>query len=1379
MPRDPDHYDLFVSYARHDNRDGWISRFVDELRRAGGGLTCFVDQHDICSLDDWRLKIHDSLAQSRLLLAFVSPHYFASEWCRREWRTWIDHEIAKHILASGAAPVIVVEVPGLTRKVDERQVARIVAELCGLNAPYEPFIDEAAGIIKQVQRREFSNLESAFQTGLSAFDRAELQTVLARLGADLHQRAEQVRQAALSESTVPPYNRKFTGRLDELLLLRQRLQDDRAGVISGVHGLGGIGKTELAFTFAHAFASEYPGGRFLIPCERHDSLRRAVLHLGDRFRDQISDEQRMTVESYFSALAVCLQRRLATHGRILLVLDNVTDLRLLRATETDALTALGPQLHVLATTREATGQSGGIQWLTLGELTESESVELLEKHRDFANADERQAAQRIARRLGGFSLAVELVAAWLAEHPEVTCETCLQRLGLENLETLDDLTDDPNAELRRHNHERRLQAVLGPTLDSLSPAAHAILEFAALLSPDYVPLPWLQTLVAHEFPELSAQPVDGHLASWQELSGELFRLALFSRGEDDDSPLVRVHRLVQSLVRRELSAETLAARESAVEHLVDARVAALDKTTLWPDARWEVSPLDALANHWAEQNHPEAAWLLNQSAAYWDRLAAWTKAEPLMRRVVDVSEKSHGREHPKVAAALNNLAQLLQATNHLPEAAPLMRRALAIDEHSYGVEHPDVGRDLNNLAQLLQATNRLAEAESLMRRVVVIFEKSLGPEHPNVASALNNLALLLKATNRLAEAEPLYRRALAIFEQSLGPEHPNVANHLNNLAQLLKDTNRMAEAEPLIHRALAIDEQSYGAEHPNVARDLHNLAWLLKATNRAAEAEPLMRRALAIDEQSYGAEHPLVAIRRNNLAQFLKDTNRLAEAEPLMRSTLAILEQSLGSKHPEVAIALNNLAQLLTDTNRMAEAEPLMHRALAIDEQSYGAEHPDVARDLNNLAQLHQATNRLAEAEPLMRRALAIDERSYGAEHPKVAIHLNNLASLLQETNRIAEAEPLIRRALAIDEHSYGVEHPDVGRDLNNLAQLLQATNRLGEAESLMRRVVVIFEKSLGPEHPNVATALNNLAQLLQDTEQLAVAEPLMRRVVDILEKSLGPEHPEVAIGLNALAALLCATNRLMEAEPLMRRHVEIFRRFGKTTGHDHPHMESAIRNYDLLLRKLGGTGSHPYLERLLAKQRQDRAVAVEDYRLAANCRDEMARLDQAHNYESEFGRDVLRLLERLAALRCVAVPVKRAIGGRLRTAAEPTVLLAELQRGVEFVADELEEFEDYQFQGLRSQLEHVTETEKLFATLGLSRAVEKVGEGLGPDAWLAYAGHVNTRADRVLYCLANRFVQSPPTKDEAFQLAEIFDHLGQPYVASALRDRFRGDGAE
>ncbi len=944
MPRDPDEFDFFVSYARADNSDGWITRFVDELlvehRKFSGGreLTYFFDKQDIGSFDDWQHRLHHGLAKSRLFLAFISPSYFASEWCRKEWKAWIDTEISKHILSGGAAAIYFVEVPGFVGKVhglreqsmlDEHEVARQVAELCRLPEPRDEFITASASVVRQMRdRRQITSdfVQPFQQQGIDALRRDDLRLVLERLARDLDERSERVRLAADSLSTVPPYNKKFSGRLNELLDLRQRLKDDRAGVICGVHGLGGIGKTELAFTYAHAFASGYPGGRFLIPCDGKSSLRDAALPLGDLFRDQISDEERKTAEMYFAAIKSCLCERLDTVGHILLVLDNVSDLQVVSPQQTDLLTSLGPKLHLLATTR-LLPPSGGA-WLTLGELPEADALDMLEKHRPFERSHlaprdepsthgvsrlqtERTAALQIVKRLGGFALAVELVAAWLATHPETTYAQFAEGLGLEDLEAI---ADSDDVELRRHNHQRRLSAVLGPVLEELRPAERRALEYAACLPPDLVPLPWLQTLVTRDFPELSQR---SRLSDpWSDLCRRLVRLALFLRvaEETTDQRLVRVHRLVQDLVRRNLDESTVAERQQAVQKLVEARDGVLEQTTRWQDAVWELEPLEALADLWAETRHSQASWLLNQAGQRWYNLAEWTRAELLMRRALAIDEQSYGVEHPNVAFRLNNLALLLQATNRLAEAEPLMRRALSIHEQSYDAEHPEVANRLTTLACLLHHTNRLVEAELLMRRALAIDEQSYGAEHPRVAIDLNNLAQLLQATNRLAEAEPLMRRALAIDEPSYGAEHPLVAIRLNNLAQLLKDTNRMAEAEPLLRHALAIDEVSYGAEHPDVARGLNNLAWLLKVMNRLAEAEPLMRRAMAIDEQSYGPDHTDVARDLNNLAQLLQDTNRPAEAEPLMRRALRILlkfTQAIGHPHPHLPAFVGNYRGLL------------------------------------------------------------------------------------------------------------------------------------------------------------------------------------------------------------------------------------------------------------------------------------------------------------------------------------------------------------------------------------------------------------------------------------------------------------------------------------
>jgi tetratricopeptide (TPR) repeat protein len=975
---DSDQFDFFVSYARNDNASGWITRFLDELKAEhekfapGRPLKPFFDRDDIRSLDDWRHRIfNEGLAKSRLFVAFISPNYFASEWCRREWKAWIDTEIAKHILSAGAAPIYFVEVPGFVGKVaglseqqmlGEEEVARHVAELCGLPAPHDSFVAAASPIVRQMRdRRQITSdfVKPLSEEGIQALRREDLRRVLAALARDLDERAEQVHKAAESQTTAPPYNKKFSGRLEELLSLRERLKDDRAGVVCGVHGLGGIGKTELAFTYAHAFAGAYPGGRFLIPCEGKASLRDASLVLGDLFRDRISDQERMTPDSHFAAILNCLRERLGRLGHILLVLDNVTALDLLAAQQTDQLTALGPKLHLLATTRLAppSGESG--TWLTLGELPDADALDLLEKHRPFDSEEERVAALRIVKQLGGFTLAVELVAAWLAVHKQSSSyQRTADTLGLEDLE---EIAGEGNFELRRHNHERRLSAVLGPVLTGLEPAERRALEYAALLPPDCLPLPWLKSLVAREFAELAES--SGRSDPWIELCERLIRLALFTPLEEEDGQLrlVRVHRLVQQLVLRDCPEPERAAHQHAVDALIMERDDDLETTTVWTPARWELEPLTALGDLWDLTNHPGAVSLLNQAGRRWMMLAEWGQAEPVQRRVIAIAERILGPDHSSVATCINNLAQLLQDTNRLAEAEPLMRRALAIAQRSHGPDHPDLAMYLNNLAALLQDTNRLAEAEPLMRRALAIAERSHGPDHPDLAMYLNNLAGLLQETNRLTEAESLYRLALAINERSLGLDHPAVATALHNLAQFLQATNRLVEAEPLMRRALAIDERSYGPDHPYVAADLTNLGEVLHATNRLLAAEPLMRRALTIDERSYGPDHPSVAIRLNNLAALLQDTKRLAEAELLMHRALAICEQSYGRDHPMVATALNNLSQLLQATNRLAEAEPLMRRHLEIFldfTRATGHRHPHLRAAINNYAGLLGAMGR-------------------------------------------------------------------------------------------------------------------------------------------------------------------------------------------------------------------------------------------------------------------------------------------------------------------------------------------------------------------------------------------------------------------------------------
>ncbi len=923
--RDADQFDVFVSYARDDDRDGWITGFLDELieahRRFAGGreLVPFRDREQIRGLDDWQHRLHDALAASRLFLAFVSPNYFASAWCRAEWRIWMDVEIAKHILSDGVAPIYILEVPGLLESCDEQQVAAEIASLCDLPAPHDTFLTEAAPLVQQVRRRQINAVQPFYAGGIAALRQNDLRQVLDQLARDIDAKAAHVRRAASSESwRVPAYNPHFSGRLAKLDELRERLQDRDTGVVTVLHGLGGVGKSELAFTYARAFAGVYPGGRFLVRCDGRPDLRIAMLDLSERFTDQVSDEQRMTPESHCAAILECLRRLLVEKGRILLVLDNVTEPGLLQAQHLDLLTSFGSQLHVLATTRLPAGTGGSVNWVALGELWPDEGMALLEKHRGFADDGERQAAREIVRRLGGFALALELVGSFLATHDSATYLAVSDGLGLDDLDLF---AEDGDVELRRHNHERRVQAVLGPTLADLEAPERRAIEYAAVLAPNQVALPWLRELVVAKFPDLAAP---GRLGDpWVALCRRLERLGLLHRadGQGHQSRIMRIHRLVQDVIRQEATPEVWSQRQAAVESLFARRLDALEAVTRWEAHRWEIEPLDALVRAWADAGVEGLALIMYRIGAFWNTVAEWGLAEQLVRRGLAIAESGHGPDNVDVADGLNNLAELLRATNRLGDAEPLYRRALRIHETSYRVDHPEVAV-MNNLALLLCATNRFEKAESLYRRALTIAEGSFDLKDPRRATVLSNLAELLCATNRLEDAEPLYRRALAINKASYGLDHPEVATDLNNLAALLRATNRLEQAERFYRRALRILRTSYDPSHPSVAVGLSNLAELLCATNRLDRAEPLYRRALAIDEASHSPDHPTVAVRLNNLAGLLHDTGRLAEAEPLLRRVVRILhcfKLQNGHQHPNFESAVNNYGDLLTGLGHTRE----------------------------------------------------------------------------------------------------------------------------------------------------------------------------------------------------------------------------------------------------------------------------------------------------------------------------------------------------------------------------------------------------------------------------------------------------------------------------
>jgi len=828
-------YALFISYSRRDDERGQVAALAVQIKStfrafSGRELTVFFDRHEIQGMDDWRQKIQRSLRESHLLLAVLSPSYLYSPYCRWEWEDYVRYEAMRQCLGEGVAPVFFVTLPDAAGPLTDRVV--------------KDWLDE-------IYRRQTFDLRPWHDAGEKAIQQAHVKETLEKLHASVRERLDRAARARCSPANVLRHNPWFVGRVRELTDLRNALTKNKLGivgarqpgVIATVQGVGGMGKTELALAYAHAFAWDYPGGRWQIRCQHVADLRVGLLQLAGPMGFEFTEDETKSLPSAYDRVLRELNRR----DRCLIVLDNVSDPAILEPEHLDRLPRDG-HVDLIATTRLAPqGIPGSAQdqtFIAVDELLEDDAVALLRGHQPegrFPSQTEDGEARAIARLLEGFTLAVETAGIYLGRHPAPDiCRRYRERLERGLLPESETSAGDPAVAVR--HRERLLARTLEPTFETLSPEAAHLLTLGSLLPAAAIALPWLEAA--------AARPVTGDngtvsASALRATTDVLLGLRLLQPADVTDAAgrllVCRMHRLVQEYVRGRQTGNVVALEQILLDH-IKGRAKFLWHGWVSHEHRWELGPLAACAWQWLEREGTDRAYQANQAAGPLQRLGKFAEAELLYRRAPAIDERSYGPDHPNVATALNNLAALLDATNRLAEAEPLLRRALAIDEHSYGPDHPEVARDLNNLAVLLRDTDRPAEAEPLYRRAVAIDEHSYGPDHPRVAAALNNLANLLKATDRSAEAEPLYRRALAIDERSYGPDYPRVATDLHNLAELLRDTGEPAEAEPLLRRALVIDEHCYGPDHVDVARDLYSLAQLLWAANRRAEARQLVRR---------------------------------------------------------------------------------------------------------------------------------------------------------------------------------------------------------------------------------------------------------------------------------------------------------------------------------------------------------------------------------------------------------------------------------------------------------------------------------------------------------------------------------------------------------
>jgi tetratricopeptide (TPR) repeat protein len=723
--------DFFISYNKADI--SWAEWTAWTLEEAG--YTTVLQAWDFRPGSNFVLEMHQAATEAKRTIAILSPAYLNALYTQPEWAAAFVQD------PTGEMGTLL---PVCIQKCDLKGLlpAIIYIDLVDLN--------ETAAKEALLQKISWERMKPPVKP---TFPRGAQRSVT---------------QQPRFPGALPPIwnvpharNPNFTGREEHLASLKTALGSGTpAALTQAIHGLGGVGKTQLALEYTYRNVAEYDIV-WWVRSEEPATLASDYASLAKALDlpEKDSADQEVIIQA--------IKHRLEQIPKWLLVFDNAKDPEDVRN-----YIPHGQMGHVLITSRNARWR-GTATPLDVKVLERSESVDFLLKRTGYTD---REAAGALADALGNLPLALEQAGAYM-EAKGRSLPYYLEMFTKRKNELWDRAGPPPD-------YQDTVATTWNIAFDEVkqisSPGAD-LLNLCAFLAPDDIPVELLNSGVQYLPESLTAVATDPLV--FDDAVDPLRRYSLIEITAES----ISVHRLVQAVTRDRLDEDEKKKWAEAAVHIVNkAFPFKSDDVRTWPVCSRLLPHALAAAEH-AEALDvalDSTGRLLNETGVYLKGRAQFAEAKDMFERALAIDESTYGPDHPDVAIDVNNLGSVLQALGDMEGAKKMYERALAIDESTYGPDHPTVAIRVNNLGSVLQALGDMEGAKKMYERALAIDESTYGPDHPDVAIDVNNLGLVLKALGDLKGAKKMYERALSIFTEYLGEDHPDTVTVQNNLDSL-------------------------------------------------------------------------------------------------------------------------------------------------------------------------------------------------------------------------------------------------------------------------------------------------------------------------------------------------------------------------------------------------------------------------------------------------------------------------------------------------------------------------------------------------------------------------------------------------------------------
>jgi tetratricopeptide (TPR) repeat protein len=814
---------------------------------------------------------------------------------------------------------------------------------------------------------------------------------------------------------VPPRNPRFTGRDELLKRLHAQLSDARETAVlpQAVHGMGGVGKSQLAIEYVHRHSQEYDLV-WWISAEQQGQILTALTNLAQRLALETGAEANVAVPAVREALSTGR----SGHRNWLLVFDNAENLE-----EVRQFFPTGGAGKILVTSRNQSWERVA-ETLEVDVFTREESSSFL---RSLAPGLSSTDADRLAEALGDLPLAVEQAAAWRSS-TGMPVDEYLSLLAEKQIDKRMLLLQS----MPSPDYGLSVAAAWDMSFDRLeetNPAAMQLLQTCSYFAPEPISRDlFAGSPAAPITPELDEMLDDPITLSRAIRDIQRYALAKF----DHRGGTLQMHRLVQQVLMGRMTDEQRTVMRHGA-HIM-------------------------LANGNPGNPHSPDQWKRYQA----------------LRPHLVVSGGlacTDGR----VRQLVFNMVKFLYNWGDHEGCEVTAREVYKHWCESLGEEHLQTLQFASYLAWIMWVNGAYADAEALGERTLSLYRAVAGDEDEGTLYSMNAVAKSRRASGAFRESLALDEAAFETARRVLGADDPSTLAIAHNLAVSLRlhgefVRSRMLDEETYRQRCEVIGPRNTESLRTKICLGIDQ-----REAGDYLGARTLLEDTYRECLEEFGVDAPITLFAARNLAVGRRRAGDHGAARALSEETLKRLGRRYRDDYPETMSMALNLSVDLRHSGELDAAIALGTATSDRFSQKYGPAHPHPVAARINLAVALRLSGDVDGAYKIDKKAIEDLRSNLGPDDVVTLTCAINLASDLYARGDIQAAYEMDIDTLDRSRRMLGEAHPSTLACAANLALDLRALDRIQESDKIQSDTMIAFCRVLGDKHPATLNALQSL----------------------------------------------------------------------------------------------------------------------------------------------------------------------------------------------------------------------------------------------------------------------------------------------------------------